>query len=138
MQCPAKHWHNCTKAVPKAKNAARQAEKKLRETITPFLETAHEIAEKQCHDGHDYILETPLTCQVLRHPIVKQMTDDTATCVVNGKSWNNGKPAWWMTNRHVQTIMPRFFRPFHHTRYGLEQLDTPDGDFIELAWISEL
>ncbi|MBH0081235.1 hydrolase [Pseudoalteromonas sp. NZS11] len=44
------------------------------------------------------------------------------------------KPAWWMTNRHVQTIMPRFFRPFHHTRYELEQLDTPDGDFIELAW----
>ncbi|WP_352296798.1 hydrolase [Pseudoalteromonas sp. 20-MNA-CIBAN-0454] len=44
------------------------------------------------------------------------------------------KPAWWMTNRHVQTIMPRFFRPFHHTRYQLEQLDTPDGDFIELAW----
>jgi predicted alpha/beta-fold hydrolase len=44
------------------------------------------------------------------------------------------KPAWWMTNRHVQTIMPRFFRPFHHTRYTLDQLDTPDGDFIELAW----
>jgi len=44
------------------------------------------------------------------------------------------KPAWWMTNRHVQTIMPRFFRPFHNTRYELEQLDTPDGDFIELAW----
>jgi len=44
------------------------------------------------------------------------------------------KPAWWMTNRHAQTIMPRFFRPFHHTRYELEQLDTPDGDFIELAW----
>ena len=44
------------------------------------------------------------------------------------------KPAWWMTNRHVQTIMPRFFRPFHHTRYELAQLDTPDGDFIELAW----
>jgi len=39
-----------------------------------------------------------------------------------------------MTNRHVQTIMPRFFRPFHNTRYELEQLDTPDGDFIELAW----
>ena len=50
------------------------------------------------------------------------------------------KPAWWMTNRHVQTIMPRFFRPFHNTRYQLEQLDTPDGDFIErwqlycMAW----
>lgn len=44
------------------------------------------------------------------------------------------KPAWWMSNRHVQTIMPRFFRPFHTTRYQLELLDTPDGDFLELAW----
>lgn len=44
------------------------------------------------------------------------------------------KPAWWMTNRHVQTIMPRFFRPRHSTRYQLELLDTPDGDFLELAW----
>ena len=47
---------------------------------------------------------------------------------------NKFKPAWWMTNRHVQTRMPRFFRPFHNTSYELEQLDTPDGDFIELAW----
>ena len=39
-----------------------------------------------------------------------------------------------MTNRHVQTIMPRFFFSFHNTSYELEQLDTPDGDFIELAW----
>ncbi|MGO2168425.1 hydrolase [Pseudoalteromonas sp.] len=44
------------------------------------------------------------------------------------------KPAWWMTNRHVQTIMPRFFRPSHTTRYQLELLDTPDKDFLELAW----
>ena len=39
-----------------------------------------------------------------------------------------------MRNRHVQTIIPRFFRPFHNTRYQLELLDTPDGDFLELAW----
>jgi predicted alpha/beta-fold hydrolase len=44
------------------------------------------------------------------------------------------KPAWWMVNRHIQTIMPRFFRPLHTTHYQLEQLDTPDGDFVELAW----
>ncbi|WP_404341980.1 hydrolase [Pseudoalteromonas mariniglutinosa] len=44
------------------------------------------------------------------------------------------KPAWWMRNRHLQTIMPRFFRPFHSTGYQLTQLETPDGDFLELAW----
>tara|TARA_Y100000780_G_scaffold111607_1_gene100873 strand:+ start:4551 stop:5582 length:1032 start_codon:yes stop_codon:yes gene_type:complete len=44
------------------------------------------------------------------------------------------KPAWWMRNRHLQTIMPRFFRPFHNTRYDLSTINTPDGDFLELAW----
>ena len=100
MECPAKHWYNSTKALPRTKNAARQAEKKLREAMTPFLETAHEISEKQCHADHDFLLEAPLTCQVLNHPIVKQMTADERVCVVNGKSWNNGRPAWWMTSAH--------------------------------------
>lgn len=39
-----------------------------------------------------------------------------------------------MRNRHVQTILPRFFRPFQKARVHFEQLNTPDGDFLELAW----
>jgi len=100
MECPNKHWYNCTRPIPKAKNAAKQAEKKLREKLTPFLETAQQVAEKQCYDGHDFLLETPLTSSVMSHPIVKQMTDDEMNCVVNGKSWQNGKPTWWLTSAH--------------------------------------
>ncbi|WP_440054775.1 hydrolase [Pseudoalteromonas sp. T1lg65] len=44
------------------------------------------------------------------------------------------KPAWWMRNRHAQTILPRFFRPFLHCEVTFEQLETPDDDFLELAW----
>jgi hypothetical protein len=44
------------------------------------------------------------------------------------------KPAWWMTNRHAQTILPRFFRPNLSLNYQLEELPTPDGDFLQLAW----
>ncbi|MFC3033350.1 hydrolase [Pseudoalteromonas fenneropenaei] len=44
------------------------------------------------------------------------------------------KPAWWMTNRHVQTIVPRLYRLWQRTPVTLEELTTPDGDFVELAW----
>jgi uncharacterized protein len=44
------------------------------------------------------------------------------------------KPAWWLRNRHLQTIVPRVysvpntFRPFEH------DFNLSDGDFIELVW----
>lgn len=44
------------------------------------------------------------------------------------------KSAWWMRNRHVQTILPRFFRPFYKVPVCFEELNTPDDDFLELAW----
>ncbi len=44
------------------------------------------------------------------------------------------KPAWWMKNKHFQTILPRFFRPNLKLVYKLEHLTTPDQDFLELAW----
>jgi predicted alpha/beta-fold hydrolase len=47
------------------------------------------------------------------------------------------KSAWWMRNRHAQTILPRFFRPLLKVPVYFEELDTPDGDFLELAWASQ-
>lgn len=44
------------------------------------------------------------------------------------------KPAWWMTNAHAQTILPRFFRPNLQLNYDIELLPTPDHDELELAW----
>jgi predicted alpha/beta-fold hydrolase len=44
------------------------------------------------------------------------------------------RPAWWGTNRHVQTIWGPLFRqgrlPFRR-----ERIDTDDGDFLDLDWI---
>ncbi|MCF6437551.1 hydrolase [Pseudoalteromonas sp. MMG022] len=45
--------------------------------------------------------------------------------------------AWWMRNRHAQTILPRFFRPLQKVPVQFEELTTPDGDFLELAWAQE-
>lgn len=44
------------------------------------------------------------------------------------------KPAWWLRNRHLQTIIPRIysvptaFRPFE------QDFNLSDGDFVELIW----
>ena len=44
------------------------------------------------------------------------------------------KPAWWLTNAHAQTL----FSPFRSQEPAVidktEQIELPDGDFIELAW----
>ena len=44
------------------------------------------------------------------------------------------KPAGWAKNRHIQTIWPRFIQPRKNLNYTTERLDTPDGDFVDLAW----
>ena len=46
-------------------------------------------------------------------------------------------PAWWMTNRHAQTILPRFFRPRLTLNVTIEEIPTPDKDFLQLVWASE-
>jgi predicted alpha/beta-fold hydrolase len=44
------------------------------------------------------------------------------------------KPAWWLTNCHVQTIYSTLVsRPKAVIDYT-ERLELPDGDFIDLAW----
>ncbi len=44
------------------------------------------------------------------------------------------KPAWWLTNRHAQTLWPAFFHPAPRLEISWETLDLPDGDFIDLVW----
>lgn len=41
---------------------------------------------------------------------------------------------WWATNRHVQTIWPRFFQKRQMFTPKWEKLELPDGDFVDLAW----
>jgi uncharacterized protein len=44
------------------------------------------------------------------------------------------KPAWWLSNAHVQTIYSSVHHPFLPTIDKTEKIDLPDGDFIDLAW----
>ncbi|HVV68873.1 MAG TPA: hydrolase [Gammaproteobacteria bacterium] len=48
---------------------------------------------------------------------------------------NPFKPAWWLRNRHLQTIWPTLFRRrIKNLPLWRERIELPDGDFIDLDW----
>ncbi len=44
------------------------------------------------------------------------------------------KPAWWLTNKHGQTLYRTFTNRLQAPIDRHERLELPDGDFIDLAW----
>lgn len=44
------------------------------------------------------------------------------------------KPAWWLTNRHCQTLWPVFCRRLKNLPLKRERIELTDGDFIDLDW----
>lgn len=47
---------------------------------------------------------------------------------------SNFKPAWWLTNPHVQTIAAKWLRRNEVFKGIKFTLETPDEDFIDLVW----
>ena len=43
------------------------------------------------------------------------------------------KPAWWLTNRHLQTLYPTFIRQRLEIPLQTERIELDDGDFLDLA-----
>ena len=92
MECPAKHWYQCTSNKSYKENSARQKEKKIREALTPFLKTVEEVSERQLKDGKDFVIELPLTKEVLRHPTAKEI------CKKEDVQLAQSNKTWWMTS----------------------------------------
>jgi len=44
------------------------------------------------------------------------------------------KPAWWMSNRHLQTIAAKWLKRNESIAVTQSSLETPDDDFIDLVW----
>jgi len=44
------------------------------------------------------------------------------------------QPPWFLSNPHVQTVLPSVLRKVRGVTYTRERIDTPDGDFIDLDW----
>ena len=47
------------------------------------------------------------------------------------------EPPWWLSNRHVQSCVSPIFHPPARVVVRWEQLELPDGDFIDLCWAGE-
>lgn len=46
------------------------------------------------------------------------------------------KPAWWLSNSHLQTLWPTLCRrPIKDLFLRRERFELPDGDFIDLDWV---
>jgi hypothetical protein len=44
------------------------------------------------------------------------------------------RPAWWLSNPHLQTIWGTLFRRQPRLELRTERLELADGDFVDLAW----
>ncbi len=44
------------------------------------------------------------------------------------------EPAWWCSNRHLQTLFPRLLDQSPPLSLANEEFELPDGDFVDLAW----
>ncbi len=44
------------------------------------------------------------------------------------------RPAWWLTNRHMQTLCSTMMRHIKAPIDSTERFELPDGDFVDLAW----
>lgn len=50
------------------------------------------------------------------------------------KTTANFQAAWWLSNSHLQTLWPSFFRRLIPLSYNKERLELDDGDFVDLCW----
>ncbi len=46
------------------------------------------------------------------------------------------RAAWWLRNPHLQTLWPTWRRRRPPLPIRRERLETPDGDFLDLSWVS--
>ena len=53
-------------------------------------------------------------------------------------SENPFKPAWWLRNRHLQTLWPAICRKdVKNLPLERERIELPDGDFIDVDWVGK-
>ncbi|WP_455366547.1 hydrolase [Kaarinaea lacus] len=44
------------------------------------------------------------------------------------------QPAWWLRNRHVQTMLPFLLKTNNRIPHEKQRLELPDGDFVDVFW----
>lgn len=54
------------------------------------------------------------------------------------KGTQHFEPPWWLRNCHLQSCFSAIFRPKCRNDVLWEQLDLPDGDFVDLCWAGRM
>jgi predicted alpha/beta-fold hydrolase len=55
--------------------------------------------------------------------------------VSDRKTDDRFRPAWWLSNRHLQTIWPVLCRARVRLETRRERVELPDGDFLDVDWV---
>jgi predicted alpha/beta-fold hydrolase len=66
-------------------------------------------------------------------------TADGASSGEDGHTWTARPygPPWWLRGAHTQTLAGKFLRPAPDFMLEVERVETPDGDFLDIAWMPE-
>ena len=67
------------------------------------------------------------------------VTDTLPTGAGDGSTWTprSYAPPRWLAGAHVQTLVGKFLRPAPLGMLTTERTETPDGDFLDMAWMPE-
>ena len=61
--------------------------------------------------------------------------NDVDPSVSDRKADDRFRPAWWLSNRHLQTIWPVLCRRRIPLNTRRERVELPDGDFLDVDWV---
>jgi len=65
----------------------------------------------------------------------KRSSNELDSSVSDRKANDRFRPAWWLPNRHLQTMWPVLCRSRIRLETRRERVELPDGDFLDVDWV---
>jgi predicted alpha/beta-fold hydrolase len=69
------------------------------------------------------------------NPNESRSSNEVHSSVSDRKADGRFRPAWWLSNRHLQTIWPVLCRARIRLETRRERVELPDGDFLDVDWV---
>jgi predicted alpha/beta-fold hydrolase len=69
------------------------------------------------------------------NPMLGGSANEVDSSVSDHKADHRFRPAWWLSNGHLQTIWPVLCRRRIRLQTRRERLELPDGDFLDVDWV---
>ena len=68
-------------------------------------------------------------------PNESRSSNEVDPSVSDRKADDRFRPAWWLSNCHLQTIWPVLCRAHIRLKARRERVELPDGDFLDVDWV---